>query len=209
MVQIAAIDKRVHSGAVSSVRLNYSVDKTFNVDGSTPLLTLLKDIKRYVGARKIKRLTLVAHGEVVLDSTSGGKYYTLEFCKELVQIYTANGFSLLAGCFASKRVVGIDIIACGSQDGSARPATVLNRALISQGIKMAQSIADAAGTVVRASPDTQLVKYKVRQDRSNPSMIQKKVTITPGEWEKRVWYFFPKKAKPFCKTDTGFTPVKR
>ena len=208
MVQIAAIDKRVHSGA-SSVRLNYSVDKTFNVDGSKPLLTLLKDVKTYVGARKIKRLILVAHGQVVLDSTSGGKYYTLQFCQELVQIYTANGFGLLAGCFASKRAVGIDIIACGSQDGPARSATALDRALISQGIKMAQSIADAAGTVVRASPDTQLVKYSVRQDRSNPSKIQKKVTVTPGEWEKRVWYFFPKKAKPFHKTETGFEPVRR
>ena len=204
-VHVAVIDKRVHTGAVSSVKLNYAVDKTFNVDASDSLDDTLKGIKRYAGTRKLKLLTLVSHGEVVKDASTGGQYYTLEFCQERVQVYTAKWFRLLAGCFVSKRLVGIELIACGSQGGA---ASTSNPALISQGIVMAQTIANASGTVVRASPDTQLVRYSVRQDRSSPKVIKKAVTVTPGQWEKRVWYFFPKKTTPFEKTSSGFVRTK-
>ena len=209
MVTVAAIDKRVHSGSISSVKLNYAVDKTFNVDDKTSLVLLLKNIKKYLGVRKIKRLTLLCHGRTLKEKSSGNLYYALELCNEYVHIKSAHAFGLLSGCFASRRTLGIDIIACGSQDGSTTSPSATNRALISQGINMAQSIADGAGTVVRASPDTQLVKYAVQQSRSNPAVLQKNVTVTPGQWEGRVWYFFPKKTKPFRKTGTGFKPVRR
>ena len=204
-VHVAIIDKRVHTGAVASVKLNYAVDNTMNVDGSVSLSDTLKAIKRYVGNRKLKLLTLVSHGEVVKDATSGSQYYTLELCRERVQVYTAKWFRLLAGCFMSKRLVGIELIACGSQGGS---ASTSNRALISQGIKMAQTIADAAGAVVRASPDTQLVHYSVQQDRSQPNIIRQALTVTPGQWEGRVWYFFPKKTVPYRKTTAGFVRTR-
>ena len=204
-VHVAVIDKRVHTGTVSSVKLNYAVDKTINVDASTSLSDTLKAIKRYAGTRKLKLLTLVSHGEVVKDAASGGQYYTLEFCRERVQIYTAKWFRLLAGCFLSKRLVGIELVACGSQGGS---ASTSGRALISQGITMAQTMANAAGAVVRASPDTQLVRYSVRQDRSQPRVIRQAVTVTPGQWEGRVWYFFPKKTTPYRKTSAGFVRTK-
>ena len=204
-VRYAVIDKRVQTGSVSKIGLTTPVNWTFNVDGATGLLTVLKDIKKKTGKNKISVLTLVAHGETVQDQASGGYYYTLEFCKERVHIHTAVAFKLLAGCFASSRQVGVELLACGSHNSpnTAKLGPAVSKTLISQGIKLAQTIADATGAVVRASPDTQKVGISVRQDRSNPSVLRQKATVNPGPWEGREWYFFPKGRTPFRKTTGG------
>ena len=204
-VRYAVIDKRVQTGSVSKIRLTTPVNWTFNVDGSSGLLTVLKDIKKKAGKKKISVLTLVAHGETVRDEASGGYYYTLEFCRERVQIHTAVEFRLLAGCFASARQVGIELLACGSQNNqdTAKLGPAVSKTLISQGIKLAQTIADTTGTVVRASPDTQKVGISVRQDRSDPSVLRQNAKVNPGPWDGREWYFFPKGRTPFEKTTSG------
>lgn len=194
-VTIAMIDSRVSKGA-DILKLKEPVDKTIVVDAKTSLKAALKQVKTWTGNRKISVLKILAHGVVVTDPNTRLQMYLIDFCKDGITAATASMFSGLKGCFRSTVLPGIELIACGATDTGASGQSKIT---ISQGISLCQGVANAAGTVVKASPDVQNIGVRTMRASRDPRVMSKKVVLNPGPWEGRIWYFRPGRRAPYVR----------
>lgn len=193
-VKIAMIDKRVNSRA-DVLRLKEPVDHTLIVDASKPLKTALTEAATWAGNRKIEVLKIVAHGVTTTDPKSRLQAYSIAFCKEEITARTAAAFAVLKAKFQSTTLPGIELIACGSTESGG----TASKTLISQGIALCQAVANAAGAVVKASPEVQTVGERTMRASTDPRVMKIKVVINPGPWEGRVWYFRPNQRGPYVR----------
>ena len=192
-ITVAVIDRRLEKYSFVDFAMKRRRTKKFVVDQNYKITTLMQNIKKACGSNKIAQLTFVGHGLVGPDANSGNKVYVLQICKEYIHEYVASAFGQLKGMFVSRTVPGIEFVSCGPRGSGGSKQS--DRALISQGIRMCQAVANAAGTPVRASPDTQDYGLAmVNAGTANP--LDREAIVNPGQWEGRVWTFLPGKRGP-------------
>jgi len=199
-VTIAMIDQRLKPSA-SQIQLKTPVHHTIIANAQLPLAKVLSKAVTWLGNRKIDTLKICAHGVVITDPRTHAQLYTIDFCTEGITASSATAFSALKGKFKGTTLPGIELIACGSTDTAQQSSKVL----IGQGIALCQAMANAAGAVVKASPDVQSVgEQTLRANPGDPTSMATEVVINPGPWEGRVWYFRPGKRGPFTHGTTGY-----
>ncbi|MCA8906896.1 MAG: hypothetical protein KDA64_03220 [Rhodospirillaceae bacterium] len=200
-VTVSVIDRRIEGRTYQAYSLKVPRATSFTVDAATGIVKLMTDIKTWLGARKISTLTMVGHGISGKDGRTGAQVYVYEICKEYLTEFSAPAFGILKGRFASKTVPGIELISCGPS--GSQKSVLLDKALISQGVKICQAIANAAGTAVRASPDTQIYGSSMQSMATAANPLARRLVVNPGPWEGKVWTFLPGKSGPYRTTASG------
>lgn len=198
---VSVIDRRIESRTYASYGLKVPRTTSFTVDAATGIVKLMTDIKTWLGSRRIATLTLVGHGISGKDARTGAQIYVYEICKEYITEFSAPAFGILKGKFASRTVPGIELISCGPS--GSQKSVLLDKALISQGVKICQAVANAAGTAVRASPDTQLYGSSMVSMATAADPLARRLVVNPGPWEGKVWTFLPGKSGPYKATASG------
>lgn len=190
-MNIVVIDTRL---AEDVVNFGAASHRVINVDGSTPMPYMMRQIKDAAADAKSKIQTLVIAAHGYAEEGIDGKAYDgfgMQLCKEDLDMQSVHFFDVLKGLFES-RERGITLLGCG--------LAAQIRVKTKGGYKMGFG-EDLCRQISRLT-DTGVMASTARQEDVEGKVtlriggqIKTITAMDPGPWEGDVWIFTPDGSK--------------